>query len=330
MAVQFGKQAARYFTRPHVAVPTQALSTPAAWYGADFADRLPVSRFTDDEIEELETVAGKLVGEDASIHSVGREDFPLERVAPRLHDAIEEVAHGRGFVVLRGLPVERWGESLTSMVCWGLGHVLGEPGEQNPDGERLGHVRDYGEEAEHPMVRRYRTSGNIDFHCDGADAVGLLCLRTAQSGGQSRIASSVTVFNELLAARPDLVARLFEPMHLDRRDEERPGQPPCTPIQPACFDGEVLRTFYHSEYYRSAERHPGYGLDAAARALLDAYDQIANREDVRLDIWLEPGDLQIVSNHTVVHARTAYVDHESRALKRHLLRLWLSFRGEQT
>ena len=37
---------------------------------------------------------------------------------------------------------------------------------------------------------------------------------------------------------------------------------------------------------------------------------------------LEPGDIQLLSNHTIVHARTAYEDDPGR--KRHLLRLWLT------
>jgi hypothetical protein len=36
----------------------------------------------------------------------------------------------------------------------------------------------------------------------------------------------------------------------------------------------------------------------------------------------EPGDVQLISNHTVVHARTAYED--APESERHLLRLWLS------
>ncbi len=229
--------------------------------------------------------------------------------------------------MLRGLPVSTWGDALTEYVYWGIGQHLGQPGEQNPQGEKLGHVVDYGEEATQPMVRRYRTTGNIDFHCDGADAVGLLCLRTAKSGGQSRIASSVTIFNELLEQHPELVNALFSPIYLDRRDEEAEGKPPCMQLQPACYSDGKLRTFYHSEYFRSAARHPGYEPNQQQMALLDAYDDIAARDDVHLDLWLEPGDVQIVSNHTVVHARTQYVDHEDPQRARHLLRLWLSMDG---
>ena len=79
---------------------------------------------------------------------------------------------------------------------------------------------DTGEDASDPFVRLYRTASNIRYHCDAADVVALLCLNTAKRGGASRIVSSVSVFNELAKRRPDLVARLFEPFHLDIRDED--------------------------------------------------------------------------------------------------------------
>ncbi|MEZ5230971.1 MAG: TauD/TfdA family dioxygenase [Acidimicrobiales bacterium] len=126
------------------------------------------------------------------------------------------------------------------------------PGAQNPDRELLGHVKDYGEASTSPLVRLYRTTGDIAFHCDAADVVGLLCLRAAQEGGQSRISSSVAVFNEFLRHDPDLVSELFEPFAIDRRDEQRPGQSPTFSIAPCAWDGEVLRTFWHSDYMRSA------------------------------------------------------------------------------
>jgi alpha-ketoglutarate-dependent taurine dioxygenase len=136
----------------------------------------------------------------------------------------------------------------------------------------------------------------------------------------SRIASSVTIFNELWKQSPSIASRLFEAVRHDRRNEEKPGQPPYALIQPACFDGARLRTFYHSDYFRSVVRHVG-ALDPDERELFDAYEAIAERDDIRLDMRFEPGDIQLLSNHTIVHARTAYSDGDR---KRHLLRLWLT------
>jgi hypothetical protein len=186
-------------------------------------------------------------------------------------------------------------------------------------------VRDTGEEAANPNIRRYRTAGDIAFHCDLADAVGLLCLRTPIAGGASRIASSVAIYNELLARRPDLVERLYEPFLLDSRDEQREGAPPYFPVPPCRYANGKLYTFYHSDYFRSVTRHPDVPpFSDDERALLDLYEELANSEALRLDMRFEVGDVQLISNHTVVHARTAYEDHAEPDRKRHLLRLWLS------
>src|SRR4029453_7328080 len=106
--------------------------------------------------------------------------------------------------------------------------------------------------------------------------------------GLSRIASSVTVFNELWHRDPSLAARLFESVRLDRRNEEKPGQPAYALIQPSCFDGHTLRTFYHSDYYRSVARHTG-PLPAEELELLDAFEAIAERAEIRLDMHFSPG-----------------------------------------
>lgn len=326
--LSFREQTVRYFSRPHEGAPATPVVSSAAWTGADLRDQ--PSQWTVDwsaeEIEELRQAGQRLLDQGRDMGRVTKADFDLPTAAQKLAAAAREVDQGRGFVLLKGLPVAQWGDALTAMVYWGMAHHLGVPGPQNPQGELLGHVTDYGEQSSDPMVRLYRTTSNINFHCDGADAVGLLCLRTAKSGGQSRIASSVTLFNEIMARRPDLIAILCAPMAMDRRGEEKPGEPPYTMLQPCCFAGGRLSTFYHSEYFRSAVRHGGGAVPSDdQRELLDLYDELAASPDIHLDMWLEPGDFQLISNHTVVHARTAYDDYAEPERRRHLLRLWLSF-----
>jgi hypothetical protein len=214
-------------------------------------------------------------------------------------------------------------------VYWALGLHLGRPGAQNAEGDLLGHVRDTGEDANDPFVRRYRTAGDIAYHCDLADVVGLLCLRAARAGGASRLVSSVTVYNELLRRRPDLVARLYEPFCLDRRNEQDDGGPRWVPVIPCRHADGRLRTFYHSDYFRSAQRHADVPpFTDAERELLDVYEAIAAEPALRLDMQFAPGDLQLVSNHVVLHARTAYVDAPDASRRRHLLRLWLTLSSD--
>ncbi len=261
------------------------------------------------------------------LEDIDADSFPLPALAARVASWRETLSSGRGFLLSRGLPVERWGEELSSIVYWGLGMHLGTPGGQNPAEELLGHVVDTGADAVDPNVRRYMTSGDIRYHCDLADVVGLLCLSAPRSGGASRIVSTVAVYNELLARRPDLVARLYEPLMLDARNDDRAGSIRYVPVVPCCYASGRLRTFYHSDYFRSVVRHDDVApLTADEMELLDLFEEIANEEDLRLDMQFEPGDIQWLSNHTVMHARTAYEDGDkaSGGAKRHLLRLWLS------
>ena len=285
-------------------------------------------RFTlkPEEIAELDQTVTRLGDSGIGLEEISHSQLRLPRLEERTEVWRRELMHGRGFLLVGRLPVKDWGPEKSAMAFWAIGHLLGLPGAQNPEGELLGHVKDYGEQGHSPNVRLYRTPSNINFHCDGADVVGLLCLETALRGGQSRIASSVAIWNALFEEDPATAASLFGDVALDRRGEHPPDQPGHISLQPSCFgeDG-ILRTFYHSEYFRSAARLAEVGpLPADITHLLDRYDALAGSPDFHLDMWLEHGDMQFISNHTIVHSRTEYEDDPDPARKRHLLRLWLS------
>jgi hypothetical protein len=318
----FVEQLRHYFDRPHVGFPTGRLAGPCAWTGAALRESSDwCTRLAPGQVAELGRALEVAAASGRRGRDLRAEDFPLPGLAAELAAWRRELVDGRGFVLVRGFPVAAWTPEQAETAFWGLGLHLGVPGAQNEQGDLLGHVIDAGAEREHADERLYRTSQAIRFHCDAADVVGLLCVGSPDRGGASRLVSSVTVFDHLLDTQPELARRLFEPMLLDAR------QPPSSPIQygpvqPCAFDGERLRTFMHLDYYRSVERHEGVTLDALARATLDAWEAFAETPGVHLDMQLQPGDVQLVSNHAVVHARTAYVDAPDSP--RHLLRLWLS------
>jgi hypothetical protein len=321
--LSFLDQLLHYLDRPHTGVPAAPVGGPAAWRGDELADDSWALRLREAQVEELRHAVTTAVANGRPLAELTVDDFPLPTLRADVDGWRTVLDEGRGFVLVRGLPVEEWSADEAEVAFWGLGLHLGRPGAQNADGDLLGHVLDLGEDANHPASRLYRTNSDIRFHCDAADVVGLLCLRTAEDGGASRLVSSVTVFDQLLTEQPELAARLFEPMKLDSRLE--PGREPrYTSVQPCCFDGDRLRTFMHTEYFASVERHNGVELDVLEAAALSAWEEIAERPGVHLDMELEPGDVQLVSNHTVVHARRGYVDAADPADRRHLLRLWLS------
>lgn len=315
------RQSLHYLARPHSAIPRAPIASPAAWRGEELAARRGWrQRLTDIEIAELERAVESSA--DRPLAQLTREDFPLPRLRARVERWIAELREGCGVILVQGLPVAGWTRAQSERAFWGLGLHLGRPGAQNGAGDLLGHVRSEGKSYDDPSVRGYQTSAALAYHCDLADAVGLMCLQPAASGGRSRLVSSVRVYNELLAQRPDLAELLFEPMAFDTRGDAGVD---FVRVIPCRYDAGHLRTLYHGDYLRSAEQHPGAPrLDARRRELLDVYDAIANAPGMALDFALEAGDAVLLSNHSVLHARTAYTEHEDPSRARELLRLWLS------
>ena len=321
----FVQQTFHYFSRPHSNAPIGPVHSAAAWRAADMrADKDWREEADIADIEEIDRAMANAQATGKELGALTREDFPLPTVAEKISQWRREISNGRGFKVIRGFPVDSWGEDTSSLFFWCLGLHLGVPGAQNRKGTLLGHVRDTGADKTDPFVRQYMTTQNIPFHCDAADIVGLLCLKKAKLGGKSRIASSVSIYNELADLRPDLTPLLFEPLMLDTRDESAASGAHFIPVPICCFSDGELRTFYHAEYFRTSERHEGVRLTDEQRQLLDLYDKIAASPTFHIDMDLEPGDIQLLSNHSIIHARTDYEDFLEPERKRHLLRLWLS------
>lgn len=313
------RQMLHYLARPHDGLPRGTLEGPAAWRGDTLEEPRWREELSDADRDELEAAIVASEQSCPSLQNLDAAHFPLPFFGARIARWREALTAGPGLRLIGGFPVERWGPERSARCFWGLGQHLGLPGAQDPQGTLLGHVRDRG--LPDDSGRAYRTNQEIHFHCDGADVVGLMCLAPSARGGLSRVVSSITVFNALYATAPSLAARLFEPFWLDSRGD---SWVQGAPVRPCRHFRGTLRTFYHTDYFRSASRHPGIpDLSAKDRATLDAYDEIANSPGIYLDMPLRAGDVQLIHNHTLLHARTAYSD-ASEDRRRHLLRLWLS------
>ncbi len=289
--------------------PKQAGSS--AWIGSDLTrDTSWVWVLNTAEIEQL--VSGEYSSE----------------LRNRVNQLRLELISGRGFQVLRGLPVDELGPALAGQVFSGLGALLGSARSQNAAGDLLGHVRNVGADAADPNVRIYQTDQRQTFHTDSTDVVGLLCLETARSGGESLLVSVSTIYNRMSDARPDLAAVLFEPIATDRRGEVPDGEEPFFTIPVLNWFDNALTVIYQRQYIESAQRFAhAPRLTPSVREALDMFDDIANDPSVHLRMTLRKGDMQFVHNHSLLHDRTGFVDDPESP--RHLLRLWLSVPGDR-
>jgi hypothetical protein len=300
---------------------------PSAWYGADLEARRDwIEHLSDLEIAEVDLATQRaierLADPEMDIVSMRRQDFPLPTLGPRLERMQAEVLTGRGFVLIRRLPVERWSKLQRAVAFFGLGTHWGNARPQNADGHMLGHVKDLGDPH---APRLYRTNQRQGYHTDSCDIVGLMCLNTAKEGGLSSLVSSVTLFNEIRRRRPDLLDCLFAPIETDRRGEVGEGQKPYFSIPVFSWHAGLLSAIYQRKYIDDARRFPGVSpFTARQKEALDLLDELADDPALHLRMEFRPGDVQFVHNHTLLHDRTAFEDWAEPELKRHLLRLWLA------
>lgn len=299
----------------------------AAWYGPEIAKRndwiMPLGAA---EVAEIEAATKALVARDADIAVLKPQDFPLPTLGATLRSRVDdEVLNGRGFLLLRGLPVERWSMREAATAFFGLGAHIGSARSQNGKGHVLGHVQDLGLDVNDPNVRIYQTHERQTYHTDSCDIVGLLCLKTAKSGGLSALVSSTTIFNEMRRRRPDLLKLLFQPIATDRRGEVPEGQKPFFEIPVFNWHQGYLTAIYQRQYIDSAQRFPEAPRHTPELVeALDMFDSLANDPALNTFMEFKPGDVQLVHNHTMLHDRTGFEDWPEPERRRHLLRLWLA------
>jgi len=298
----------------------------SAWYGSELAGETEwIADLSETEIAEVERAVHQLKGSPIDLTSLTIRNVPLPNLGPRLQCLLDDVLNGRGFVLIKSLPLERWTKREAAIAFLVIGVHLGNLCSQNAQGHLLGHVRDLGRSSDDPNTRIYQTRERQTHHTDSCDVVGLLCLRAAKSGGLSNLVSSTTIFNEMRRRRPDLLTVLLDPIQTDRRGEVPEGTKPYFNIPVFNYHDGLISAIYQRQYIESARRFPGVAaLSTKQIEALDLLDELANDPRLNLMMELQPGDIQLVHNHTILHDRTAFEDYPEPERKRHLLRLWLA------
>ena len=304
------------------------ITDPAAWIGPQVQhDTSWVFHFDTAAMAELDAALAYAKRSGARI-PFGPAAFPLPRLSAALEKILHDVEHGMGVKLLRGIPRGRYTDEECELLYWGLGAHLGTPISQNARGHLLGHVRDEGRTQADPNARAYQTNQRMDFHTDmlPMDLLGLFCLRTAKRGGASKVTSALTVHNVLREERPDLLQALYGQFHIDWRGEEPPGEKGffTLPMFSEC-NGKVTTRINSLPYYESAVRHGAqYAPTRLQREALVMVQEIANRPELMLTMDFQEGDIQLLNNHTMLHAREAYEDYPEPGRERHLLRMWIA------
>ena len=346
----FALQTLSFFSRPvnndEIVRSPFPIHNSAAWYAEALKKneslyRMELSQFSKQDLIETTKKAFLVFPSRILLKNMMKKDFLLsnstvneiEQWRLRLHPS----TNGIGFLIVSGMPVFELEENATllnEVMFFGLGFYFGIPGAQNSYGELVGNIADVGiknnEKTPNEKVRQYMTSEKLDFHADAADVVALLTLKNHAKGGESRVVSSVTVYNELIKKHPHLkIAELFQTQLLDTRDGKGTGFN-FYEIIPLAYEKKtnLLRSFFHCEYFRTAYTYnnsPTFRKEL--QQVIDAYCELADQ--LAFDMVLKKGDLQLVNNHYCLHGRYSYEETQF-GNERHLLRLWISINNEVT
>ncbi|MEX2220216.1 MAG: TauD/TfdA family dioxygenase [Candidatus Rokuibacteriota bacterium] len=312
------------------------ISGPMVWHGQELARSTDWIRpLSSAALDEIDAALRAVQARGLRWRDIRKKDFPLPGVSAELAQVNRDLEWGRGLALLRGLPVERYSDDELRAIWWGLGGHLGTAVHQNAHGELIGEVRDeirlYGEVVEPAVPKsdgvtsraKARSSGPLRWHTDRCDVVGLLCVRSAQRGGTSRVVSVPAVSNAILERRPDLHALLCSDYHRSRQGEEAGGEASCYAMPIFALRDGKFTTQYSRTFVEAAQEIATVPRITAAQD--EALDLLATVcDELGYDMELEPGDVQLLNNHVIYHGRTAYQDAPEPGRDRLLLRLWLA------
>ena len=318
----------------------QPIVGACVWHGRDIAASPRwVRDLTPAAIEEIDRALAATKRRGLAWSAIRREDFPLPGMTGLFEDIRDELENGSGMLKLRGLPVARYAEEDLRRIWFGLGANLGTPLNQNKSGELMRAIRDeggtalagqrYGQLDEGQgktflsSYARTLTNGQLRFHTDRCDAVGLLCVRQAKSGGVSKLASSAMVHNVMLERRPDLCAALYEDIWRSRFGEEPGGENLAYPLQIFGQRDGRFTSHYSLTYIEAAQKMGEVPkLTAAQREGIDMLMALA--QELSFEMRFAPGDMQLLNNHVIYHGRTPFEDDAASGQDRLLLRIWLA------
>ena len=313
--------------RRPAAVCGQPVVDPADWTGADLLARSDW-RFaaTDAETAHIVYMAraavARLNGDPNRLLDMSPSDFDFGPFAGTLAAMLDQLCNGAGVALYRGLPLDDLSPLEAAAVYWAMGLHMGTAQSNNPEGDMIGHVLDAGRDYDDPRHRGYQTNVTMDYHCDQTDAVGPLCIRTARSGGSSKIVSSVRLYNEVLQRRPDLLDVLTAPYCWTRHGEKDADERPFYESPVFNFlDGRLCTAFGPQHMMKGHALPEAPDMTPRQRDAIDFVEDLAEEHHAAMSF--RRGDIQFLNNYTALHTRTGFEDWPEPERKRVLWRLWL-------
>lgn len=308
------------------------VTSAAAWRGDQLSQSQAwIYTLSQAQILELETLGTRFVEADPDLRFVQASDYPLVACAEAVREWGRDVDQGRGFNLVRGLRTHLYSDALSAAIYYVLGLHMGDPIRQNELGDLIDNVYATSNKTmDDPTALSSKVRDKLVYHSDSSDVVALMCLRPAKSGGLSCLVSGAEIYNEILRRRPDLAPLLLEPFHWDwrRQDHTSPANSYTSPIV-SMVDG-VFSMYAGSLYILTAQDYPEVPRITPEQVeVLNLFDAITDEPGMAIEMDFRPGDIQWLSNYAALHARTIYDDYAEPQRSRHLLRLWLSRKGDR-
>ncbi len=290
----------------------------SVWKGSDFDNNKSWIKILNiNQADELINALKNVKKLNKKFPNFSKKEFILNSLGSDLDTWSKELENGVGFMLLKNLPVQDLNEEDTNILYYGLGLYLGKPVRQNPSGDLIGKVINIGDLSDR-QTRVYETNSYLPYHSDPSDLVGLLCIRKAKSGGISSLISSHAIYNEILDNYKEYLSILYKPMYYPHLGGSKPALSPIYSF----YDGKMTCR-YMRQYIELGHDMMNSPLSNIEIEALDLMDSIMKKPKLRLDMMLEPGDLQLVNNYNVMHSRTSFEDYENLSFRRKKLRLWL-------
>lgn len=299
------------------------------WYAKDLQqDSSWLNSIPETQQKEILSALEQAKQSNCTVKTITKADFPLPTLGDLFKTMQRDLDKGFGFSVLRGVPIQGLSIEDIEIIYAGITSHFGEMINQDTRGTLIDHVADRGGNYTDISVRGYTTNAQLTPHCDSGDLVTLLCVHPAKEGGMNNISCTMAVYNELVDAHPEYLEPLYTGFHYNIR-----GNGPVGPhkditahrVPVFSYYDDMLSCRYNQKAILTAEQLPGVDpLTDLEKDAINYVAELAMRDDIRFDIYLEAGDIAFLNNNTVLHNRGSFLDHDDPENKRLLLRQWVN------